>query len=64
MKRSRAAALPEPYRGYVGQLQTGACLDSRFGYRDLRKTVPRHSHLKIGPAQVTIQHDSACIVES
>ena len=29
---------------HVGQLQTGACLDFAVGYRDLRKTVPRHSH--------------------
>ena len=34
----------ELYRSYVGQLQTGACLDFAVGYRDLRKTVPRHSH--------------------
>jgi dihydroxy-acid dehydratase len=34
----------ELYRRYVGQLETGACLDFAVGYRDLRKTVPRHSH--------------------
>ena len=34
----------ELYRRHVGQLQTGACLDFAVGYRDLRKTVPRHSH--------------------
>lgn len=32
------------YRAHVGQLETGACLDFAVGYRDLRKTVPRHSH--------------------
>jgi dihydroxy-acid dehydratase len=34
----------ELYRNHVGQLETGACLDFAVGYRDLRKTVPRHSH--------------------
>jgi dihydroxy-acid dehydratase len=34
----------ELYRNHVGQLQTGGCLDFAVGYRDLRKTVPRHSH--------------------
>jgi dihydroxy-acid dehydratase len=34
----------ELYRSHVGQLETGACLDFAVGYRDLRKTVPRHSH--------------------
>jgi dihydroxy-acid dehydratase len=34
----------ELYRAHVGQLDTGACLDFAVGYRDLRKTVPRHSH--------------------
>jgi len=34
----------ELYRRHVGQLETGACLDFAVGYRDLRKTVPRHSH--------------------
>lgn len=32
------------YRTYVGQLQTGACLDFAVNYHDLRKTIPRHSH--------------------
>lgn len=32
------------YRAHVGQLETGACLDFAVGYRELRKTVPRHSH--------------------
>jgi dihydroxy-acid dehydratase len=34
----------ELYRAHTGQLDTGACLDFAVGYRDLRKTVPRHSH--------------------
>jgi dihydroxy-acid dehydratase len=34
----------EFYRGNVGQLDTGACLEFAVRYRDLRKTVPRHSH--------------------
>ncbi len=34
----------ELYRAHVGQLETGACLDFAVRYRDLRKTVPRHSH--------------------
>ena len=34
----------ELYRAHVGQLDTGACLDFAVNYRDLRKTVPRHSH--------------------
>jgi dihydroxy-acid dehydratase len=34
----------ELYREKTGQLDTGACLDFAVGYRDLRKTVPRHSH--------------------
>jgi len=34
----------EFYRAHVGQLDTGACLEFAVGYRDLRKTVPRHSH--------------------
>jgi dihydroxy-acid dehydratase len=52
--RRRAALLPETlkndspwqqlFREHVGQLDTGACLDFAVGYRDLRKTVPRHSH--------------------
>jgi dihydroxy-acid dehydratase len=52
---ARRAALPETvlrndspwqqlYRAHVGQLDTGACLDFAVGYRDLRETVPRHSH--------------------
>ena len=51
----RRAALPpqhlkndspwqELYRAHVGQLDTGACLEFAVGYRDLRNTVPRHSH--------------------
>ena len=54
IQRRRAALEPpelrhdspwqELYRRYVGQLQTGACLDFAVSYRDLRKTVPRHSH--------------------
>ncbi len=34
----------ELFREKVGQLETGACLDFAVKYRDLRKTVPRHSH--------------------
>jgi dihydroxy-acid dehydratase len=34
----------ELYRTYVGQIDTGACFDFAVKYRDLRKTVPRHSH--------------------
>ena len=34
----------ELYRAHVGQLETGACFDFALKYRDLRKTVPRHSH--------------------
>lgn len=34
----------ELYRAHVGQLETGACLEFAVKYRDLRKTVPRHSH--------------------
>jgi dihydroxy-acid dehydratase len=34
----------EFYRQHVGQLETGACLEFAVPYRDLRKTVPRHSH--------------------
>ena len=34
----------EFYREHVGQLDTGACLEFAVNYRDLRKTVPRHSH--------------------
>jgi dihydroxy-acid dehydratase len=34
----------ELYRAHVGQLETGGCLDFAVSYRDLRKTVPRHSH--------------------
>ena len=32
------------YRGHVGQLHTGACLDFACGLRDVCRTVPRHSH--------------------
>ncbi|MGH9627318.1 MAG: IlvD/Edd family dehydratase [Bryobacteraceae bacterium] len=34
----------ELYRTFTGQLDSGACLDFAVRYRDLRKTVPRHSH--------------------
>ncbi len=34
----------EFYRGHVGQLETGACLEFAVKYRDLREVVPRHSH--------------------
>ena len=34
----------ELYRANVGQLDTGGCLEFAVSYRDLRKTVPRHSH--------------------
>jgi dihydroxy-acid dehydratase len=34
----------ELYRANVGQLDTGACFEFAVKYRDLRKTVPRHSH--------------------
>jgi xylonate dehydratase len=34
----------ELYRAHVGQLDTGACLEFAVPYRDLRRTVPRHSH--------------------
>ncbi len=34
----------ELYRAHVGQLETGGCLEFAVRYRDLRKTVPRHSH--------------------
>jgi dihydroxy-acid dehydratase len=54
IERRRAALKPEPlkhnspwqelYRAHTGQLDTGACLEFAVGYRDLRKTVPRHSH--------------------
>lgn len=51
----RRAALPEErlrhdspwqelFRAHVGQLDTGACLEFAVDYRELRKTVPRHSH--------------------
>jgi dihydroxy-acid dehydratase len=51
----RRAALPEAvlksdspwqqlFRAHVGQLDTGACLEFAVGYRDLKNTVPRHSH--------------------
>jgi dihydroxy-acid dehydratase len=52
--KRRAALAPEKlhndspwqqlFRAHVGQLETGACLDFAVGYRELRKTVPRHSH--------------------
>jgi dihydroxyacid dehydratase/phosphogluconate dehydratase len=32
------------YRAHVGQLETGACFEFAVDYRELRKTVPRHSH--------------------
>jgi dihydroxy-acid dehydratase len=34
----------EMFRSHVGQLDTGACLEFALAYRDLGKTVPRHSH--------------------
>ena len=34
----------ELYRAHVGQLETGGTLEFAVKYRDLRKTVPRHSH--------------------
>lgn len=34
----------ELYRTHVGQLDTGACFEFAVRYRDLRNTVPRHSH--------------------
>ncbi len=34
----------EFYRGNVGQLETGACLEFAVKYHDVRKVVPRHSH--------------------
>lgn len=34
----------EFYRGHVGQLETGACLEFAVNYHDIRKVVPRHSH--------------------
>ena len=34
----------ELYRAHVGQLDTGACFEFAVKYRDLRKTIPRHSH--------------------
>jgi dihydroxy-acid dehydratase len=54
IQKRRAALPPEKlkndspwqqlFREHVGQLDTGACLDFAVSYRDLRKTVPRHSH--------------------
>ncbi len=54
IERRRANFKPAPlkhdspwqefYRANVGQLETGACLEFAVKYRDLRKTVPRHSH--------------------
>ncbi|MFM7043618.1 MAG: IlvD/Edd family dehydratase [Planctomycetaceae bacterium] len=32
------------YRRHVGQLHTGACLDFACGFRDVCRTIPRHSH--------------------
>jgi dihydroxy-acid dehydratase len=32
------------YRDHVGQLHTGGCLDFACGFRDVCRTVPRHSH--------------------
>jgi len=32
------------FRAHTGQLESGACLDFAVGYRELRKTVPRHPH--------------------
>ncbi|MFM8539464.1 MAG: IlvD/Edd family dehydratase [Planctomycetaceae bacterium] len=32
------------YRWHVGQLHTGACLDFACGFRDVCRTIPRHSH--------------------
>jgi dihydroxy-acid dehydratase len=34
----------EFYREHTGQLDTGACLEFAVNYRDLKNTVPRHSH--------------------
>ena len=34
----------ELYRRYVGQLETGACLDFATEYHNLREVIPRHSH--------------------
>jgi len=34
----------ELYRSSVGQLDTGACLEFATKYRNVRKSVPRHSH--------------------
>jgi dihydroxy-acid dehydratase len=34
----------EFYRGNVGQLETGACLEFAVKYHDVRRFVPRHSH--------------------
>jgi dihydroxyacid dehydratase/phosphogluconate dehydratase len=34
----------EFYRGNVGQLETGACLEFAVKYHDLRKIAHRHSH--------------------
>jgi xylonate dehydratase len=32
------------YRDHVGQLHTGGCLDFACAFRDVCRTVPRHSH--------------------
>lgn len=53
--QARRAALPpshlhndspwqQLYRAHVGQLDTGATFDFAVEYRDLKNTVPRHSH--------------------
>jgi dihydroxy-acid dehydratase len=34
----------ELFRKYVGQLESGACLEFATAYSDLRKVIPRHSH--------------------
>jgi dihydroxy-acid dehydratase len=34
----------EIYRGTVGQLATGACLELAVKYQGLRRNIPRHSH--------------------
>lgn len=34
----------ELYRTFVGQLDTGACLDFATGYHDTARVTPRHSH--------------------
>ena len=34
----------EMYRGCVGQLDTGACIEFATKYRDVRGDIPRHYH--------------------